>query len=51
MLFILGIASPVLSIIIGILILLFPELLSYLVAVYLILTGILGLVVRNLMFW
>ena len=51
MLFILGIVSPIISIIIGVLILIFPELLNYLVAAYLILTGIMGLILRNVMFW
>ncbi len=37
-------AHPVISIIAGILILLVPRLLSYIVAIYLIVTGILGLV-------
>ena len=35
--------SPLLSIIFGVLILLIPRLLSYLVAIYLILSGLLGL--------
>jgi len=35
--------SPLLSILFGILILVFPRLLNYLVAVYLILAGLLGL--------
>jgi len=35
--------SPILSIIFGILILVFPRLLNYLVATYLILAGLLGL--------
>ncbi len=47
MLFILGIISPLFSIIIGILILIFPQLLNYLVAIYLIFTGIIGLLMRN----
>ncbi len=51
MLFLLGIISPIVSIIIGILILMFPQLLSYLVAVYLIFTGIVGLIMRNIMYW
>jgi hypothetical protein len=38
------IAHPVVALIAGILILLVPRLLSYIVAVYLIVTGILGLV-------
>ena len=37
-------AQPVVALIAGILILLVPRLLSYIVAVYLIITGILGLV-------
>jgi hypothetical protein len=37
-------AHPVIAIIAGILILLVPRLLSYIVAVYLLITGILGLV-------
>jgi hypothetical protein len=37
-------AHPVVALIAGILILLVPRLLSYIVAVYLIITGILGLV-------
>ena len=42
---VLGIAhlSPLLAIIFGILILVFPRLLNYLVAIYLILSGLLGL--------
>ncbi len=35
--------SPVLAIIFGLLILVFPRLLNYLVAIYLILSGLLGL--------
>jgi len=35
--------GPVLSIVFGILILLFPKFLNYLVAVYLVLTGLIGL--------
>jgi len=35
--------GPVLSIIFGILILLFPKFLNYLVAIYLVLTGLIGL--------
>ena len=37
-------AQPVVALIAGILILLVPRLLSYIVAIYLIITGILGLV-------
>ena len=37
-------AHPVISLIAGILILLVPRLLSYIVAIYLIITGILGLI-------
>ena len=37
-------AHPVISVIAGILILLVPRLLSYIVAIYLIITGILGLI-------
>jgi hypothetical protein len=37
-------AHPVIALIAGVLILLVPRLLSYIVAIYLILTGILGLV-------
>ena len=42
---VIGIAhlSPLLSILFGILILLFPRLLNYLVAIYLILAGLLGI--------
>ncbi len=47
MLFLLGIVSPLLSIVIGVLILIFPQLLNYLVAIYLILSGIIGLLMRN----
>ena len=35
--------SPILAILFGILILIFPRLLNYLVAIYLILSGLLGL--------
>jgi hypothetical protein len=35
--------GPVLSIVFGILILLFPKFLNYLVAIYLVLTGLIGL--------
>ena len=35
--------GPVLSIVFGVLILLFPKFLNYLVAVYLVLTGLIGL--------
>lgn len=41
---------PVISIITGILILLFPEVLNYVIAVYLILIGVVGLVGRSKMF-
>jgi hypothetical protein len=37
-------AGPVLSIIAGMIILIFPKLLNYIVAVYLIIIGILGLI-------
>jgi hypothetical protein len=40
--------SPVLSIIFGILIFVFPRLLNYLVATYLVLTGLIGLGVLTL---
>jgi len=40
--------SPVLSIIFGILIFVFPKLLNYLVAIYLVLTGLIGLGVLTL---
>jgi hypothetical protein len=39
----LAIVDPVLSLIVGILILVFPRLLNYLIAIYLILAGLLGL--------
>ncbi len=51
MLFFLSIISPLTSIIIGILILIYPHLLNYLVAAYLILTGIFALLVRNAVYW
>lgn len=38
-----AIVDPVLSLIVGILILMFPKLLNYLIAFYLILAGLLGL--------
>jgi hypothetical protein len=40
--------SPVLAILFGILIFLFPKLLNYLVATYLVLTGLIGLGVVSL---
>jgi hypothetical protein len=40
--------SPVLSIIFGILIFVFPKLLNYLVAIYLVLSGLIGLGVLTL---
>lgn len=40
--------SPILAILFGILIFAFPRLLNYLVATYLILTGLIGLGVLNL---
>jgi Protein of unknown function (DUF3096) len=39
-------ASPIVALLAGILILIFPRLLNYIVAVYLILIGLLGLVAR-----
>ncbi len=39
----LGIVDPVLSVVVGILILIFPQFLNYLVALYLIIAGLLGL--------
>lgn len=39
----LAVVDPLLSIIMGILILAFPQLLNYLIAIYLILAGLLGL--------
>ncbi|MBP9816397.1 DUF3096 domain-containing protein [Candidatus Woesebacteria bacterium] len=39
----LGIVDPVLSVIVGILILIFPQFLNYFVALYLIVAGLLGL--------
>lgn len=38
-----AIADPALSILVGVLILMFPKLLNYLIAIYLILAGLLGL--------
>ncbi len=38
-----GIAGPVASLVFGILILLFPKILNYLIAVYLIVIGIIGI--------
>lgn len=40
--------SPVLSIVFGILIFVFPKLLNYLVAIYLVLSGLIGLGVLTL---
>ncbi len=40
--------SPVLSILFGILIFIFPKLLNYLVAIYLVLSGLIGLGVLTL---
>ncbi|HLC67042.1 MAG TPA: DUF3096 domain-containing protein [Candidatus Nanoarchaeia archaeon] len=40
-----GVLSPLASLIFGILILIFPRLLNYLVAIYLIVIGLLGLLV------
>jgi hypothetical protein len=40
--------SPVLAILFGVLIFVFPKLLNYLVAIYLILSGLIGLGVLNL---
>jgi hypothetical protein len=39
-----GMAHPVLSLIAGILILIFPRLLNYIVAIYLIIAGVVGLI-------
>lgn len=39
----LSVVDPILSIIIGVLVLVFPQLLNYLIAVYLILAGLLGI--------
>ncbi len=39
-----GLAHPVLSLVAGILILIFPRLLNYIVAIYLIIAGFVGLV-------
>ncbi len=38
-----GILSPIASLVFGILILMFPKLLNYLVAVYLIIIGVIGI--------
>ena len=43
MVFIAATLSPVLAIVFGILIFIFPRLLNYLVATYLVLTGLIGL--------
>jgi hypothetical protein len=39
-----GMAHPVLSLVAGILILIFPRLLNYIVAIYLIIAGVVGLI-------
>lgn len=44
----LGFLAPIISIIFGILILVYPQLLSILVGIYLIFSGIVGLVMRSM---
>ena len=40
-----GVIAPIISIVFGILILIFPRILNYLVALYFIIVGIMGLVI------